>query len=705
MAEHRSASSDIDTLMAARSIAIIGASDDPQRIGGKPLAYLLRAGFDRPIFPINPNRATVQGVRAYPSIAAVPADVDLAVLAIPATQVLPVVQECADKGVSVLVVLSGGFGELGEAGQEAQDEMARIARANGMRILGPNVIGAYNIADGTLATFIGTFPERHGSRSVALASQSGGYASQVTWMAAANGLSVDQLISTGNECDIDISEAIEWMAGSPAVGPVIAYVEGVRQPHRFRRALAAAKSARKPVIMLKVGATEAGARAAASHTAALAGEDSAYQAVFDAYGVYRARTTEEAIDIARAATIAPLPEGRRVAAISMSGGVAVQFADAIANAGLTIATLAPETRATLAALIPACSPDNPVDTTAQILNEPTKFQDFVRAILADPGVDALIGYVGVAVDMDNARDLLRNSMALLRREFPAIPMALAMAAREEVVRSYLDLGVIAVNDPAHAVRAIAGLVTLREGFDAPAIIATDPSAALTLPPVAALNEHDAKALVAAAGIRSPREAVVSTPEDAADAATRLACPVAVKVLSADIAHKTEVGGVMLDISGADAAASAVLEIAHSLSRLAPTARIDGYLLSEMIAGGAEMILGVTSGPFGPMVMVGSGGVATELMKDVAVRLAPVDLAGARAMIASLRTSPLLAGYRGRPHADVEALARAIVGLSQIAAATPVIETIEVNPVLVMPDGEGVIALDAVVQLRKVEADA
>jgi len=697
-------STGIDALMAARSIAIIGASDDPQRIGGKPLAYLLRAGFGRPIFPINPNRATVQGLRAYPSIEAVPAHVDLAVLAIPAAQVLPVVQACADKGVSVLVVLSGGFGELGETGQAAQNEIARIARASGMRILGPNVIGAYNLANGTLATFIGTFPERHGGRSVALASQSGGYASQVTWMAAASGLSVDQLISTGNECDIDISEAIEWMAGSPLVGPVIAYVEGIREPDRFRRALAAAKAARKPVIMLKVGATEAGARAAASHTAALAGEDSAYQAVFDAYGVYRARTTEEAIDIARAAAVAPLPRGRRIAAISMSGGVAVQFADAIADAGLMIATLAPETRATLAALIPACSPDNPVDTTAQILNEPTKFQDFVRAILADPGVDALVGYVGVAVDMDNARDLLRDSMALLRREFPDVPMALAMAAREEIVRSYLDLGVIAVNDPAHAVRAVAGLVRLREGFDAPAMIATDPSAAVALPAVAALNERDAKTLVAAAGIRSPREAVVSTPEEAAEAAARLACPVAVKVLSADILHKTDVGGVVLDISGADAAAAAVRDIAQSLSRLAPTARIDGYLLSEMVSRGTEMILGVTSGPFGPMVMVGSGGVATELMRDVAVRLAPIDLAGARAMIASLRSAPLLAGYRGRPHADGEALARAIVGLSQIAAATPAIETIEVNPVLVMPQGEGVIALDAVVQLRSLAAN-
>lgn len=688
----------IDTLMAARSIAIIGASDDPQRIGGKPLAYLLRSGFDRPIYPINPKRPTVQGVRAYPSIEAVPAHVDLAVLAIPADQTLPVVQACADKGVSVLVVLSGGFGELGEAGKAAQDKMARIAQASGMRILGPNVIGAYNLADGTLATFIGTFPERRGNRSVALASQSGGYASQVTWMAAANGLSVDQLISTGNECDIDVGEAIEWMASSPTVGPVIAYIEGIRHPERFRRALAAAKAARKPVITLKVGATEAGARAAASHTAALAGEDSAYQAVFDAYGAYRARTTEEAIDIARAAAIAPLPRGRRVAAISMSGGVAVQFADAITEAGLTLATLTAETRATLAALIPACSPDNPVDTTAQILNEPTKFQAFVRAILADPGVDALVGYVGVAADMDNARALLHDSMGLLRGEFSHIPMALAMAACDEIVESYLDLGVIAVRDPAHAVRAIAGLIRLREGFDAPAMVATDPSAIVSLPCVDALNERDAKALVAAAGIRSPQEAVVTTPEEAAAAATRLDCALAIKVLSADIAHKTEVGGVMLNISGAEAAAAAVRNIADSVARLAPHARIDGYLVSEMISGGTEMILGATRGPFGPMVMVGSGGVATELMKDVAVRLAPVDLAGARAMIASLHTAPLLTGYRGLPQADVEALAQAIAGLSQVVAANPAIETIEVNPLLVMPSGEGLIALDAVVQL-------
>jgi len=241
------------------------------------------------------------------------------------------------------------------------------------------------------------------------------------------------------------------------------------------RALAAAKAARKPVIILKVGATEAGARAAVSHTAAVAGVDEAYQAVFDAYGVYRARTIEEAIDIALAVSIAPLPRGRRVAAISLSGGVAVQFADAITEASLTIATLTDSTRAELSHLIPACSPDNPIDTTAQILNEPEKLPAFVRTILSDPGVDALVGYLGVSVDMENSRDLLRDSLRQLRDEFPDIPIALAMAAREEIVRPYIDMGVIAVGDPAHAIRAIAGLAALRDGFEASTVVNIDPA--------------------------------------------------------------------------------------------------------------------------------------------------------------------------------------------------------------------------------------
>jgi len=466
---------DIEALMAPRSIAIVGASNDAQRIGGKPLAYLIRSGFDRPVYPVNPNRETVQGIRAYPSLGAIPEPVDLVVLAIPAAATLAAVREGAEKGVRVVVVLAGGFAELGAAGQRVQDDMVAIARAHGMRILGPNVIGAFNLANGTLATFIGTYPERHNDRTIALVSQSGGYASHILWTAARRGLSIDQLVSTGNECDIDLGEVIEWMATAPEVGPIIAYVEGVRDPARFVRALAAAKAARKPVIILKVGATEAGARAAVSHTAAVAGVDEAYQAVFDAYGVYRARTIEEAIDIALAVSIAPLPRGRRVAAISLSGGVAVQFADAITEASLTIATLTDSTRAELSHLIPACSPDNPIDTTAQILNEPEKLPAFVRTILSDPGVDALVGYLGVSVDMENSRDLLRDSLRQLRDEFPDIPIALAMAAREEIVRPYIDMGVIAVGDPAHAIRAIAGLAALRDGFEASTVVNIDPA--------------------------------------------------------------------------------------------------------------------------------------------------------------------------------------------------------------------------------------
>lgn len=691
-------SNGLEALMSARSIAIIGASNDPQRIGGKPLAYLLRSGFDRPVYPVNPNRATVQGVPAFPSVVAIPHPVDLAVLAIPAAEAVGAVRECGEKGVRVVVALTGGFAELGEAGREVQDEMVAIARAHDMRILGPNVIGAFNLTDGTLATFIGTFPERHGERSIALVSQSGGYASHVLWIARQRGLSVDQLVSTGNECDIDAGEVIEWMATAVGIGPIIAYVEGVRDPFRFRRALAAAKAARKPIVMLKVGATEAGARAAASHTAALAGADGAYQAVFDAYGVYRASTTEEAIDIALAVSIAPLPRGRRVAAISMSGGVAVQFADAIAEAGLTLATLTDETRARLSQLIPACCPDNPIDTTAQILNEPAKFQAFVRAILADPGVDALVGYVGVAVDMENSRTLLRDSLHMLRNEFPDTPIALSMAARDEIVRPYIDMGVIAVGDPAHAVRAIAGLVALRTGFDAPAPVETDPGFTIALPDQATLNEHAAKALVAQAGIRSPRETIVPTAKAAAEAADRMACPLAVKLISADITHKSDVGGVILDVQGGVAAAEAVTAIASSVTVHAPDARIEGYLLSEMVLGGTEFLLGVTRGLFGPMVMVGAGGVITELIKDVAVALAPVDIEGARALIARLKTAALLDGYRGRPRGDAEALARAVAGLSQLAAANPAIDTIEVNPVMVMPEGEGIVALDAVVTM-------
>ena len=696
------ATDSLDALFAPRSVAVIGASSDPRRFGGRPIQYLLEAGFDGPVYPVNPGRAEIQGLKAYPSIRDVPAPVDCAILAVGADVTQATIEDCVAMGVRSAVIYGAGFSEVGAEGQARQDQLVATAHAGGLRLFGPNCMGLMN----THARFYGTFASAleegvPAPGRIAVASQSGGYGGYLMKHLFRRGLGISQWATTGNEADVDVGEALHWMAGREENDVLLAYVEGLRNAGMMAAALDRARRNHKPVVMMKVGRTAEGSAAAASHTASLTGSDDVYDALFDHYGVHRARTTDEMLDIAYALSKGVLPKGRRVGVISISGGVGVQCADFISDAGLTMGTVPQPTQDALRALVPHCSPANPIDMTGLVTTNHDIMEKTLDAVFASDAFDATLIFLGIAGAAPSMARPLQQAIAKAHSRAPGQLVFVSVTADPEMVREYDAKGLLAFEDPSRAIAALAALARFRETFERPAPepVPVPPAGALDLPADGKINEARAKALLASSGIRAPHERLAHDAEEAAWLASEMGFPVVVKVLSADILHKTEVGGVALGLGDADAVHAAVTRMAETIPGLLPDARIDGYLVSEMVTGGVETIVGIHQDEaFGPVVTFGLGGTLVELLKDTVCAIAPVSVAQAEAMIARVRTAPLLTGWRGSPRLDVEALAKAISELSVLAVQhRDAIATIEVNPLVVRE--QGVVALDAVIETK------
>lgn len=698
-------------LFEPRSVAVIGASDDAGRIGGRPLRYLRDAGYSGSIYPVNPNRDTVQGLPAFKTISAIPHSVDLAILALPSEQVVEAVAACAEKCVKALIVFSSGFAETDDAGAQRQDEIRRIARRSGMRILGPNCLGAFNSATG----FFGTFTQAFDNGvlppgPISIASQSGACGGHLGYLCKQRGIGIGYWITTGNEADVDISECILWLAESDHVRVIVVYAEAIRDGATFIRALETARRNRKPVIMLKVGRSSAGARAAASHTGALAGQDAVYDAVLRQYGVFRADSIEQMLDIAVACAAGVLPSNRRLGIVTVSGGLGVQMSDAAEASGLEVALLPDHAQARIKAMLPFAAVANPIDVTAQAINDLTVIDRCLEIALTDGDYGAIVCFLTSAPAAASMTAPLLKAFSAVRQRFPGRLIVLCFAAPSEVVRRFEQAGFLVYEDVDRAVRAIAALATFGATFAAfadPAPAAGKTGAGLDASrlasPVSAqtlgtLDEHVAKNILAAAGIPVLPERIVTDAEGARQAAAELGCPVVLKIVSPDIAHKTEVGGVILNLPSPDAAATATTALLERIAALKPRARLSGVLVAPMCNGGIETIIGVFSDPvFGPMVMFGLGGVYVEVMKDVAFRLAPFNENEALSMVKEIRGYAILEGARGAAPADMAALARALSLLSHFAALNrDTIAEIDINPFVVMPHGQGAFALDALI---------
>ena len=689
----------LDALFNPRSVAVIGASEDPTRIGGRPLRYLKEFGFRGEVWPVNPRRDRVQGIEARPDIAEVPGPIDVAVVAVAAANVPGTIEACAERGVGAAVVFTSGFAETDAAGAARQRRLREIARSSGMRILGPNCLGVYNAATGFFATFTTTLDiYRPTPGPVAIVSQSGAYGSHLGLLARRRRIDVGLWASTGNECDVTVSECIAWMAERPDIEVVAAYAEGIGDGDALLASLDAARVRGKRVFFTKTGRSEAGAEAVRSHTAALAGADAVFDAMLAQAGIVRTDSTEEMLDAAYASSFGALPSSRRVGLMTISGGAGVMMADEAARQGLEVAAMPNAAQRRLKEKLSFCTPRNPVDITAQVFNAPHLVGAFLDAMLDEGDYGALVLFFTYVASVEFMAKPLVEAIARVRERHPERPILMSMVGSDEAIAPYEALNVPVFEDPVRAVRTVSALARVREG------LARGPRAgadAVAHPPGSSysggrLDEHEALRLLASWGVPAVETRVARSAAEAARAAAAIGGPVAMKILSPDIEHKTEAGGVALGVAVDDAAAEHDALVARAKAHDA-NAEVRGTLVAPMV-GGVECILGVRRDPvFGPVVMVGSGGVLAEVVDDVAFGRAPIDDAQAKRMIAGLSVARVLEGARGRPRCDIDALASAVAALSRFAAThADVIDSIDVNPFVVLPDGEGGLALDALV---------
>ncbi|QFZ84006.1 CoA-binding protein [Variovorax paradoxus] len=698
--------SDITALLEPQSIVVIGASEDPTRIGGRPLKYLRSSGFAGAVYVVNPNRESVQGFDSYKSVDSLPQVVDLAIIALPAHLAGAALDDCGRKGIRTAIIFSAGFSETDEAGQRMQTDIAALSQRHGIRVLGPNCLGVFNSHIGFYGTFTqalsGGFLE---PGPVAIVSQSGACGGHLAYLCRQRNIGIGYWITTGNEVDLGISECLHWLACSPKVRVIVAYAEAVRNGPMFVQALEAARARGKPVIILKVGRSVSGARAAASHTGALAGEDAVYDAVLQQYGVHRAGSIEEMLDIAYACLATPTFANNQLGVFTVSGGIGVQIADAADEYGVDVPLLAPSAQDEIRALIPFAGTANPIDVTAQLTNERSLLGKCLDIALAQGQFGALVCFLTSSPASRASADWLLETFSAMRERHPDVLCVLSFVAPVETVREFERLGFLVFEDPNRAVRALGALSRFERSF-ASARLAQEDAA---LPQgggspglrVDVSDEQAAKRVLAAAGIPSLPEVLAPTAADVRAAVEHLNRPVVLKIVSPDIPHKTEVQGVVLNIDSPDRAHEAAVAMFERVGASCPAAEIRGILVAPMCERGIETICGAYQDPvFGPMVLFGLGGVHVEVLKDVVLRRAPFGVPEARAMIREIRGAALLAGVRGQAPSDTEALARVLVALSVFAFENrDWVAEIDINPFVVLAAGQGGFALDALIQTR------
>ncbi len=684
----------LDLIFKPRSVAIIGASSDPAKPGGRAFAYL-RAHFKGDIFPINAKPFDCAPYRVAARIDDLECVPDLAIIAVPASVVEQQLTSCAAKGIKAAVIFTAGFAELGGEQEAQQQRIAAIARDAGMRLLGPNCLGCFNTHAGAFTTFTAVISHAMPpTGSVAILSQSGAIGAHLLSMIRDVEIGTSLWVATGNECDIDVADCIDYAARDPNSKTIVVYLEGCRNGRKLVDALMLAKANGKPVIVLKAGSSPEGAAAAASHTGALVGSDQVFDAAFAECGAYRARSYEEIVDLVMACSGGVFPRGRRFGIATNSGGAGILLADYARDAKLEVPELAPDLQARLKDILPLAGVRNPVDTTATAMTRPDLLGQFLDTLLGAENIDMAVLYLSMMGRNSTLLTEMRKVLRGVRQKYPEKPVALIMTVPAETQREIESEGFLVFEDPARAVHAMAALAQLSESLVAPPRTAPQ-SRSAQLAEITGGGEAAGLAVLKQAGIPVVEARLVGSAAQAAEAARDIAAPLAMKIASPDIPHKSESGGVRLGVEGAEAAEIAYREILETVGQRAPDARIEGVLIAPMISGGVEVILGTTyDAVFGPVVMFGLGGIFVEIYRDVVYRLAPVSESEAAEMIREIQGYPILAGARGREPFDLAVLAQALSALSHLAAENPGIESIDVNPFIAL--AKGGYAVDALI---------
>ncbi len=690
----------LDPLLNPRSIAIVGASDNPGRIGGMPIDLLTRFGYQGVIHPVNPKYESVFGLPCVRSVEDLPAGVDLAVLAIGAQDVTPMLQRCHARGIRAAIVYAAGFAEAGGAGEALQAVMEDFVRESGMVVAGPNCMGFANLNSQAYTAFASVFktaPRQEERGTVSLLTQSGNVCAAVFAIARELGVPFSHFINTGNEACLDFAEYLEFLAQDADTDVVLGYIEELRDGRRFIEAATACAEADKPLILFKAGETDKGREAVRSHTSALAGNQQIYRAAFAQLNVIECQDFAQMAHLAELARYRQRSAGRRVAIVSISGAVGAILADKCIGRGLEVPTLPQALQETLRAGIPDYGMvSNPVDVTGNVVNDPGFVRTALAALATTDAVDTVIVYAPGYL-LDRMADDLIAAAAAHQRLIVAVDTG--RATRRDDLRRH---GVPVMTDIGMTIETLAPFLHWHErrlqrpwlALQGRAAVPADGAPAITLP----CNEYTARRYLSDHGVPGVAEHVAASADDAVAAAEVLGYPVVLKVLSADVPHKTEAGGVKLNLPDAGAVRRAYAAILASVARHAPQARIEGVLVQAMAGKGVELIVGAVRDPvFGPALTVGLGGVLTELYRDVSHRLLPVDATAAAAMLRELKAFPLLDGFRNAPHGDVGAACEAIAAFSRaVLALDDTVEEVEINPLLVREREQGAAMLDALI---------
>lgn len=703
--EHR-----LRPLLDPRSIAIVGASDNPGRVGGMPFALCLQHGFKGALYPVNPKYDEISGVKCYPDIESIPEAVDLVALAVAAEQVAPQLRRLAARGCRSAVVFASGFAETGEAeGIRLQAQLEATVATLGIPVAGPNCMGFANLNSHAYTAFASVFrfiEPPQDDHSVALITQSGNVCATVYAQARKLGVGFGIVVNTGNEASLEFSEYLEYYAADPAVKTVVGYVEGLRDGDRFRKVATHLSGKGVPLVLLKIGDTEKGAEAAASHTAALSGSQAVYRTVFEDLNVIQADDLTHLSDVAYVAKFGGKSDGARIAILTISGALGALLSDKFVTSGAEVPTLPEDVQKVLRAGIPNYGMvSNPVDLTGNIVNDFAFFENTLAALQASDAIDMIVlyapGYLLERITPTVVKSIPGSTKLL------TVIDTLGASTRGELQAA----GVPVFDDTGRAVRALSSWAKWSErqragaATAAPSHVASSSEAAKLISSAGergavALNEVDGKRLIGFYGAPAVAEAQAATADIAAIAAEHLGYPVVVKVLSADILHKSDCGGVKLRLASEADVRAAFEEVTANARKAYPSARIEGVVVQKMEDPGVEVLIGMTRDPvFGPVITLGLGGIFTEILKDIRHGLLPVTADDAKRMLSQLKGYPLLAGIRGRKRCDIDALARTVAAVSATVLAHPEIVELELNPVVVRPEGEGVAALDCLVTLR------
>ena len=570
----------MDAMFHPSAITVLGASSDIRKLGGRTFHNLKEYGYQGKLYPIHNRSTEVQGIPAVPSIEELPDGVDLAFVLVPAPSVVEAVEKFAEKGVKSVVVISSGFAEVDEDGIKQQQRISDIAAASGMRVVGPNCMGVMNVYEGVLGTFSSSFESglpKPGRISVV--SQSGAFGAHCFVLARERGLGLNLWATTGNECDVDVADCLAYMVQQDHTEVILAYMEGCKSKDKLVHALEIARERKKPVVMLKVGRTDVGAAAASSHTASLVGSDSVYDAIFKQYGVHRAETIEELTDVAYACTAGILPPGPRMGLVTISGGVGVIMADAAMDANLEVPEMTGEIQSKLKELLPFAAVRNPIDFTAQALADTTLVRKNLEVMLNEGGCDAVVLFLAAVGLNPRIMGQLTGSLLELREQFAQGLIVLSIMVRDDLRDTLEDAGFLLYEDPTRAIKAVSALVNFFRAFNSaggngkpPAL----PEGAVPFP-TQTVSEFEAKRILSAAGIPVVEERLAASAGEAVAAAEALGYPVVLKISSPDIQHKSEMGGVLLNLHSAEAVSEAHATILVRAKEHHPKATVDGVL--------------------------------------------------------------------------------------------------------------------------------